>query len=122
MKMTIAMPNVSSCGADKCVYNQFHKCHARAITIGDIQRPGCDTFFTGSEHVRNVKQIAGVGACKVSACSHNQDYECTADSIEVGFAGNEVVCMTYEGRPSVMGRGEAVQPHARHNGSDHLPA
>ena len=41
----IIMPEVKECSAQSCGFNKNSGCHARAITIGDNEVPGCDTFF-----------------------------------------------------------------------------
>ncbi|AOS97162.1 hypothetical protein AUP74_01731 [Microbulbifer aggregans] len=87
------MPEVAKCAISQCAYNTDSSCHARAITIGDGDNPGCDTYFRNKKHTRS-NRSAGVGACKVSACNHNEDFECCADSIDVGEQGGEVKCMT----------------------------
>lgn len=100
MKMTIEMPTVSNCDVDHCVYNSEKKCHAKAVTIGDTRRPGCDTFFNSDTHCQGSQYMAGVGACKVSNCQFNNDFECTAQEIAVGYSGpmREVVCRTFVAR------------------------
>lgn len=100
MKMTLEMPMVSTCEVDQCVYNSQKKCHAKAVTIGDIRRPGCDTFFNSEGHCQGSETTAGVGACKVSNCQFNDDFECSAPSISVGYSGpmREVVCRTFVAR------------------------
>ena len=98
MKITLEMPSVSKCGATQCGYNVGQLCHAKAITIGDEQNPGCDTFFGARDRSNDVKRVAGVGACKVSQCLHNSDYECTAKDIEVGITKDRVNCLTYHAR------------------------
>ena len=95
MKMTIDMPPVSKCAVTKCAYNLNQGCHARAITIGDLSNPGCDTYFENSKHTRAATRVSGVGACKVSDCKYNDDFECNAKAIDVGFAANAVNCLTY---------------------------
>jgi len=98
MKMTIDMPVVAECEVGDCVYNQNQACHARAITIGDMVNPQCDTFLKTSVRARAIQQVAGVGACKVVGCSHNHDFECIAANIHVGFAGDRVDCLTFNAR------------------------
>jgi hypothetical protein len=49
-------------------------------------------------HARNLQIMAGVGACKVTNCQFNQDFECTAESIRVGFASEQVRCLTFRSR------------------------
>ncbi len=99
MKVTLELPQVSRCDVDGCVYNKEKSCHARAITIGDGRRPGCDTFFTSSEHARDTKTIAGVGACKVSSCQYNKDFECSASEIKVGYSKDkDILCLTFNPR------------------------
>lgn len=98
MEMTIEMPIVGGCSVTACAYNGGARCHAKAITIGDGVRPGCDTFLdAGSDHTR-LNVTAGVGACKVSGCRHNSDLECMADSIKVGMRQQLPNCMTYSAR------------------------
>ena len=97
-KLTIEMSQVSRCSVTQCAYNLDQICRAKAITVGDAQNPGCDTFFSASPHNRESSRIAGVGACKVRSCRYNDDYECAAESINVGFAGKQVNCLTYEAR------------------------
>lgn len=92
----IEMPEVSKCEIDDCAYNVKLNCHARAITVGDGETPGCDTYFKAKQHTNGMGQLAGVGACKVSACLHNQNYECMAQDILVGMSGNLVECLTFE--------------------------
>ncbi len=95
-KVTLEMSAVQGCAVSGCAYNREQKCHAKAITIGDGQTPGCDTSFSNGSHVREKIRIAGVGACKVSTCRFNDDYECSAGKITVGLSqGNRALCMTY---------------------------
>ena len=100
MKITLEMTQVSKCDVDQCVYNSENKCNAKAVTIGDIRRPGCDTFFSSEGHCQGSASIAGVGACKVSNCQFNDDFECSAPAISVGYTGpmREVVCRTFVAR------------------------
>lgn len=97
-KLTIEMPLVSQCDVNNCGFNVNHTCHAKAITIGDLENPGCDTFFEASRHNKETKRIAGVGACKVSACKYNNDFECNADAIAVGFSKHKINCLTFDGQ------------------------
>jgi hypothetical protein len=97
MKKLVVMPEVSSCSAADCVYNAAGACHAKAITVGSLN-PDCDTYMASATHARNIQVVAGVGACKVTTCQLNQDFECTAESIRVGFASNQVRCLTFQAR------------------------
>lgn len=99
MKITNEMSPVRTCAATRCTYNVNQNCHAKAVTIGDLKNPGCDTFFDTTGHTKETRRIAGVGACKVAACKFNDDFECTADTISVGFAGTKVNCITFAARP-----------------------
>lgn len=98
MKMTIDMPIVSECTAISCAYNKLGACHARAITVGDLTNPRCDTFFENQIHTLERNKMAGVGACKVGACQHNVDFECSAMKIEVGVTQDQVKCLTFNAR------------------------
>lgn len=98
MEITLEMSMIKSCNVSECSYNLNSACHAKAITVGDGENPGCDTYMHASKHVRSTSLHAGVGACKVGGCQHNSDFECGAESIEVGSCGGGVFCMTYEAR------------------------
>jgi hypothetical protein len=94
---TIEMPDVSTCDATECAYNEKGACHARAITVGDELHPDCDTFLRSGEHCHRADR-AGVGACKVKACKHNDDLECQAPAIRVGHREGRVECLTFTRR------------------------
>lgn len=94
-KICLEMPIVAKCMASECAYNLNSNCHARAITIGDSLRPGCDTFMAGPCHTRSANQVAGIGACKTVGCKFNDDLECMAESVQVGIIKNEANCMTF---------------------------
>lgn len=98
MKITVEMPNVAECQVSECAYNRDQACHARAITVGDGVKPGCDTYYKTGSHVRKATELAGVGACKVSGCQYNDDFECQAANIQVGFVGDSVDCLTFASR------------------------
>lgn len=97
--LSIEMPTVSKCDINKCAYNASNNgicsCHAKAITIGDGDNPGCDTYFGSADHAQNKRRVAGVGACKVAACKHNKDFECNAEKISVGFNEGKINCLTF---------------------------
>lgn len=94
-KICIEMPVVTKCMVSECAYNTSSNCHARAITIGDPLKPGCDTFMKGSHHTNQIQQIAGIGACKTANCRFNEALECMAEGIQVGMIKNEANCMTF---------------------------
>ena len=89
------MPKVSHCDVSECSYNSGGKCHALAITIGDMAHPHCDTFCPSQSKGGDPSATARVGACKVSSCASNCDLECTASEIRVGHHGPEVDCLVY---------------------------
>lgn len=93
-KITIEMPLVTSCSASQCAYNEHSACHARAITIGDTEHPGCDTYLAGSAHTHHMR-LAGIGACKMSNCKFNEDLECMAENVKVGLVLHDANCLTY---------------------------
>lgn len=93
--ISIQMPLVSECSVTECTYNISKACHARAITIGDSVKPGCDTYLPGTQHVKTMQMTAGIGACKTSICKFNEDFECNAESIRVGMVSSGVNCMTF---------------------------
>lgn len=90
----IEMPEVTQCSVDQCAYNKESSCHARAITVGDINKHLCDTSMTADRHTQR-QDIAGVGACRSTDCVHNEDFECQADAISVMMSGNEAECGTF---------------------------
>lgn len=96
--ITVEMPPVARCAAARCAYNASGKCRAKAITVGDETRAGCDTYFPAQRHSHEKERVAGVGACKAADCRFNRDFECSADSVEVGWQDGQVDCLTYEGR------------------------
>ncbi|ALP54864.1 hypothetical protein Tel_12515 [Candidatus Tenderia electrophaga] len=93
--MNMEIPEVRACDESRCAYNVEQSCHARAVTIGDDDKPMCDTFFSSSRHAHNTKQTAGVGACKISGCRHNDDFECQADHIDIQTPNGQARCMTF---------------------------
>lgn len=94
MKLTVLVPEVSSCAATSCGYNVSGGCHAKAITVGDSEHPRCDTFMPQPTHTSSA-DAAGVGACKVSACRYNRDLECEAESIRVSVHQGHADCATF---------------------------
>lgn len=94
-KIILEMPTVTKCMASECAYNVNTNCHARAITIGDLTHPGCDTFLGGVGHTKQARQIAGIGACKTAICKFNDDLECMADTIQVGMVKSKANCTTF---------------------------
>ena len=88
------MTQVKSCDVGNCAYNSEQKCHALAITIGDLNNPMCDTYCQSSTKGGFEENIAGVGACKVESCAHNQSLECNCSGIEVGYKGDEADCLS----------------------------
>lgn len=98
-RISIETPVVSGCAATECAYNHAHACQARAITVGDSQHAGCDTFWRSASPARINMVPAGIGACKMQDCRFNEGLECMADAIQVGYARNAVDCLTYSARP-----------------------
>jgi hypothetical protein len=94
-QIVVEMPPVRSCSARQCAYNVNQSCHAKAITVGDVTNPECDTFLQSGSHNKEANRVAGVGACKVTGCRFNADFECTAESIQVGVKDNKINCLTY---------------------------
>lgn len=92
------MSQVKECEVERCAYNRGRKCHALAITIGDMTHPHCDTFCGGSASGGDDGSTAGVGACKTGDCQFNRSLECTASSIRVSWCGDEADCVTFRKR------------------------
>jgi len=90
------VPNVMRCDVETCAYNKQRNCHAFAITIGDGERPRCDTFTKDFESGGLFEAKAKVGACKVAVCEHNKNLECQAKGIHIGRAEDEADCLTFE--------------------------
>lgn len=95
-QVNIEMTLISRCEASACSYNKNNGCHAKAITIGDVKYPMCDTYLHTSGHCKETERSAGVGACKVIGCQHNSDFECSAQSINVGLSGKDIMCLTFK--------------------------
>ncbi len=85
MQIALEMPDVA-----ECAYNVDKHCHARAITIGDGDNPGCDTFLTASHHTRNANRVAGVGACKVVNCRYTSVITSAWDSSRVASTASRI--------------------------------
>ncbi len=94
MKKLVEMPEVMQCEADQCSYNVGRMCHARGITVGDMQQHLCDTMWKTKQHTQR-REGAGVGACRSANCIHNEDLECQADGINVTLSGGIAHCGTF---------------------------
>jgi hypothetical protein len=94
MKRAIEMPEVEQCEVSRCAYNVGSTCHARAITVGNMDKHLCDTMIMVKEHTQR-KEAAGVGACRSANCVYNEDLECQADGINVTVSGGQAVCKTF---------------------------
>jgi Domain of Unknown Function (DUF1540) len=94
MKQLIDMPEVIECEVDECAYNVDFNCHARAITVGNMQKHLCDTMIASVRHTHR-EAVAGVGACRSFNCIHNEDFECQAEGINVTRSGGMVQCGTF---------------------------
>jgi len=94
VKNVVEMPEVMKCQAEQCAYNMGSMCHARAITVGDMQQQLCDTMVTSEKHTHR-KETAGVGACRSANCIHNEDLECQAEGVDVTLSGGRAVCATF---------------------------
>lgn len=97
-KICVVMPVVSECSATECAYNSNKSCQARAITVGDGDNAGCDTFWRSSQHASASECSAGVGACKMEGCMFNEGLECMAESIHVAHLQSKVNCMSFSAR------------------------
>ncbi len=89
------MVKITQCDATECAYNFGQKCHAMAITVGSAIDRKCDTFCRSETKGGFPDVIGGVGACKVASCSHNQKLECSAPEIQIGYAADEIDCLTF---------------------------
>lgn len=94
MKQTIEMAQVKQCQAKQCAYNMNSMCHARAITVGNMQQHLCDTMIMSKQHTQRA-ETAGVGACRSANCIHNEDLECQAEGINVTLSGGQASCGTF---------------------------
>lgn len=98
MKNGIEMPEVMQCQATQCAYNMDTKCHARAITVGNMDQQLCDTMFVTDRHTQR-EETAGVGACRSANCMYNEDLECQMETgIDVTLSGGQARCGTFAAR------------------------
>ena len=97
MSVTVTLTDVSTCDATNCTYNDNHRCHAPAITIGRDALPTCVTFMPDAQHF-TPRPIAGVGACKISACVYNRNRSCHAQAIDVALKESAPTCITFRPR------------------------
>ncbi len=94
MKRKIEMPEIMKCTAAECAYNHEETCHAKGITVGDMEQQLCDTMWKSSQHTGRTGP-AGVGACRSLHCAYNSDLECQADAIDVMLSGGQARCGTF---------------------------
>jgi len=93
------MPKIKECRVNDCAYNMNGMCHALGITIGDMIHPHCDTFCYSSMKGGDMSTTGSVGACKVSDCKFNTQLECCSpNGICVGYAHDDVECLTFESK------------------------
>ncbi|HEU0265545.1 MAG TPA: DUF1540 domain-containing protein [Geobacterales bacterium] len=92
--MAMKMSKITTCEAKECSYNRNMKCHALAITVGDMSHPMCDTFLKGSSKGGDSDSTGQVGACKVESCSHNKSLECSSPVITMGMHNGHADCKT----------------------------
>lgn len=90
------MSKIAHCNIVRCAFNQSSACHASAVTIGDGERPRCDTFEDAVEKGGQPGDSGCVGACKVRSCEYNTRLTCSAKSITVDWKGADPCCMTFE--------------------------
>ena len=91
-------PKVSVCEATTCAYNEEKKCRAFAITVGSQDAASCGTYTPEGGKGGITMTVANVGACKMSGCKHNENLMCTKSDVEVGVAGGQVSCMSFEAK------------------------
>jgi len=94
MRRKIEMPEIMKCVATECAYNHDETCHAKGITVGDMEQQLCDTMWESSRHTARTGP-AGVGACRSTHCAHNTDLECQAEGIYVTLGGGQARCGTF---------------------------
>ncbi|MET9256540.1 DUF1540 domain-containing protein [Streptomyces sp. NPDC048182] len=90
------MPQVHSCSATNCSYNQASDCHAGAITVGG-DHAHCGTFVEITPR-SGMDRNGLVGACHRSDCVHNDKLECTAAAVDIGPRDDVADCLTYSAR------------------------
>lgn len=88
-------PRVSKCTVSACAFNRESLCRAPSVTVGDADRPRCDTFTDNGRDVSPSDGTARVSACKVAACRFNQHMECGAPQISVAMKGDDPMCVTF---------------------------
>ena len=96
MTSTQGLPQVSTCSATSCSYNEDSSCHAGAITIGG-DHAHCGTFVQISFRA-GMDRAGLVGACHRAECRFNDKLECTAGSVTIGEGSDVADCLTYEAR------------------------
>ncbi len=94
-RVLVELPVVASCEKASCAYNWHRSCGARAITVGEVRAPACDTFVPSDVHCSTSDVKAGVGACKMVECKHNRDFMCEADWVRVEVHERQPVCASF---------------------------
>jgi len=90
------MPEIGSCDATSCSYNDDTKCRALAVTVGHGDEANCDTFWSAPQDGGDPTQLGQVGACRADDCEHNERLVCTASSVDIGRRGETVDCLTFD--------------------------
>ena len=89
------VPEVRKCSVRNCFYNRSNECFANAILVGS-EEPVCETFTMSQQHTDKHGQ-SEIGACHIADCEYNDEMYCHACSdIEVGWSGNNAMCLTFE--------------------------
>ena len=89
------MPQIKTCDAIACAYNDDQQCRALAITVGGGDTARCDTYFGEAQTGGFPQANAGVGACRAVQCKHNERLECTATNVDIGQRQGKVTCLTF---------------------------
>ena len=95
--MPMKMPIILDCDMSACSYNDSKKCHAMAITVGQMNHE-CVTFADLGKK-GGVQDMSGsVGACKIDSCKFNDSLECAADAIHILQRQSHAECDTFAAR------------------------
>ena len=87
---------VGGCNVKLCAYNSRGKCHAKAINVGGLNGPVCDTFVKSLIKCSCGNTGGEVGACMIVSCRYNECLECVSGRVQVRLNSGMPKCDTFK--------------------------
>jgi hypothetical protein len=92
------LPNVKSCTATDCAFNDCWSCRSPFIVVGDHEKPACNTYKKSDFPADDIDTVAEVKACNMFMCLRNRDLMCIAYHIKVRVRDGVPLCHSYKNR------------------------